>query len=364
MRVARDRACEAGQPDHCRLGAKGDRNRHSPTPREATLEAELIETRAQLRARDESLAIAAHELRNPMTPIAAWVELLTTQARRRSGHISREILNGLERLEYLVNAYIRRATTLLDVSRINTGNLQLAKTEIDLSSLVRETVSAMIPAAKAAGCALYPAVQDGVSGRFDRTAVEQVIENIVSNAIRYGAGQPISVQLIANGNLVRLAVSDQGIGISEADQARILINSRGSLEVTPLAGSGLVLRITNQLVLAMGGGISVASKLGAGSTFTGDAAIDNGLNYMDLNQNDRFPSRIASGVPGLDAILHGGFLKDGVYIIQGSPGSGKTILANQICFHHARNDGCNSLRDTSWPRATPGCRCISDSLIF
>jgi signal transduction histidine kinase len=203
-----------------------------------------------------------------MTPIAAWVELLTTQAHRRSGHIPREILNGLERLEYLVNAYIRRATTLLDISRINTGNLQLAKTEIDLSSLVRETVSAMISAAKAAGCALHPAVQDGVSGRFDRTAVEQVIENIVSNAIRYGAGQPISVQLTANGNIVRLAVSDQGIGISEADQVRIFDQFQRVAGSNTAGGFGVGLWITNQLVLAMGGGISVTSKLGAGSTFT------------------------------------------------------------------------------------------------
>jgi circadian clock protein KaiC len=60
---------------------------------------------------------------------------------------------------------------------------------------------------------------------------------------------------------------------------------------------------------------------------------------MDSNQNDRYPSRIASGVPGLDTILQEGFLKDGIYIIQGSPGAGKTILANQICFHHARNGG-------------------------
>jgi signal transduction histidine kinase len=79
---------------------------------------ELIEAKAQLRARDEFLAIAAHELRNPMTPIAAWVELLITQARRQSTNIPPEILRGLKRLEHLVNAYIRRATTLLDVSRI------------------------------------------------------------------------------------------------------------------------------------------------------------------------------------------------------------------------------------------------------
>src|SRR3954454_23414571 len=221
MRVIRDQACQEEQPGHCRTGAKADQNCTSPLRREVVLEMALIEAEAQLRARDEFLAIAAHELRNPMTPIAAWIELLLTQARRRSSHIPPEILRGLERLEYLVNAYLRRATTLLDVSRISTGNLQLTKTKIDLSSLVRETVSAMIPAAEAAGCALHLTVQDGVSGSFDRTAVEQVIENIVSNAIRYGAGQPINIAFTADGNNVWLAVSDQGIGISEADQVRI-----------------------------------------------------------------------------------------------------------------------------------------------
>src|SRR4051794_39247309 len=106
MRVVRDQACEEKQPDHCRPGTKVDQSCHSPTLQEVALETELIEVKAQLRAGDEFLAIAAHELRNPMTPIAAWVELLITQARRRSSHIPPEILSGLERLEYLVNAYL------------------------------------------------------------------------------------------------------------------------------------------------------------------------------------------------------------------------------------------------------------------
>ena len=118
MRVVRDQVCREEQLDHWHAGAKGDRNSHPPASREVALEAELIEARAQLRARDEFLAVAAHELRNPMTPIAAWVELLITQARRQPGHIPSEMLRGLERLEYLVDAYIRRATMLLDVSRI------------------------------------------------------------------------------------------------------------------------------------------------------------------------------------------------------------------------------------------------------
>ena len=252
MRVVRDQACREEQPDHCRPGAKADQNCHSPTPREVALETELSEAEAQLRARDEFLAIAAHELRNPMTPIAAWVELLTTLARRQSRHIPPEIFRGLERLEYLVNAYLRRATMLLDVSRISTGNIQLTKTEIDLSLLVRETVSAMIPAAETAGCALHLAVQDGVSGSFDRTAVEQVIENIVSNAIRYGAGQPITIALTSDGNTMWLTVSDQGIGISEADQARIFEQFRRGAGSNTAGGFGVGLWITKQLVLAMG----------------------------------------------------------------------------------------------------------------
>jgi signal transduction histidine kinase len=237
-------------------------------PRESALETELIEVKAQLRARDEFLAIAAHELRNPMTPIAAWVELLTAQARRQSSHISPEILRGLERLEYLVNAYIRRATTLLDVSRINTGNLHLTPAEINLSSLVQETVSAMIPAAETAGCPIRLAVQDNVSGSFDRIALEQVIENIVSNAIRYGAGRPIDIALTADGSIIRFAVSDRGIGISKADQSRIFEQFQRVTGDNTAGGFGVGLWITKQLVLAMRGSISVASKPGAGSTFT------------------------------------------------------------------------------------------------
>jgi two-component system, OmpR family, sensor kinase len=267
MRAVSDQVYGEEQTDRQCSAVQADRNRGQPTSREVALEAELIEVRAQLRARDKFLAVAAHELRNPMTPIAAWVELLMAQARRRPGHIPSEMLRGLERLEHLVEAYIRRATTLLDVSRISTGHLQLSPGKIDLSSLVRETVSAMIPAAQTAGCAISLAVQDGIAGSFDRTAIEQVIDNIVSNAIRYGAGQPINVVLTANENTVRLAVSDQGIGISDSDQARIFGQFQ-RVEGNTTGGFGVGLWITRQLVLAMEGNISVTSKPGAGSTFT------------------------------------------------------------------------------------------------
>ncbi|MBV9014053.1 MAG: HAMP domain-containing histidine kinase, partial [Alphaproteobacteria bacterium] len=156
--------------------------------RKIALEARLAELEAQVRARDEFLAIAAHELRNPMTPIAAWVELLLSLARREPKRISPQMLHGLERLENLVEAYVRRATTFLDVSRINSHNLQLTFSELNLSALVRDVVTAMAPAAENAECRISLALQESVIGSLDRTAVEQIVENLLSNAIRYGAG--------------------------------------------------------------------------------------------------------------------------------------------------------------------------------
>src|SRR3954452_18642599 len=118
---------------------------------ETVLTNRIVELEAKIRARDEFLAVAAHELRNPMTPIAAWVELLSNLSRREGSHIPPEILRGLERLEYLVAVYIRRATTLLDVARISSQNLQLSFTEVDLSSQVRNSVAAITPTAHSAG---------------------------------------------------------------------------------------------------------------------------------------------------------------------------------------------------------------------
>jgi signal transduction histidine kinase len=126
----------------------------------------------------------------------------------------------------------------------------------------------MIPAAETAGCRIHLAVQDRVCGRSDKTAIEQVIENIVSNAIRYGAGQPIDVEFTAEGNIVRLTVADCGIGISEADQARIFEQFQRGAGGNTAGGFGVGLWITKQLVVAMGGSVSVASTLGSGSTFT------------------------------------------------------------------------------------------------
>jgi two-component system, OmpR family, sensor kinase len=238
------------------------------THSETALTSRLAELEAEIRARDEFLAVAAHELRNPMTPIAAWVELLSNLSRREAGRIPPEILRGLERLEYLVDAYIRRATTLLDVARISSQDLQLSFTHVDLSSQVRNSVAAITPAAHNARSCISLEIQENLVGDLDQTAVEQIIENLLSNAVRYGAGGPIEVTLVRSVNAARLSIRDHGIGISECDQVRIFEKFQRAATSRSDGGFGVGLWITRQLVLAMRGEISVTSALGLGSTFT------------------------------------------------------------------------------------------------
>jgi len=202
-----------------------------------------------------------------MTPIAGRVELLLNLARREPHRIPGEIINGLERLQYLVDAYVR-ATTFLDVFRINSQKLQLTLTEVDLSTLIRNSVFAMSPVAERAGCPVSLDVQDAVTGTLDQTAVEQIVENILSNAIRYGAGHPIDVELASNPSTAYLKIRDHGIGISDADQERIFGRFQRATGNNTGGGFGVGLWITKQLVLAMGGDISVTSEVGIGSIFT------------------------------------------------------------------------------------------------
>lgn len=239
-----------------------------PLIESTTLEGRIEELEAEIRARDEFLAIAAHELRNPMTPIAAWIELLSNLARREAQRIPPEIVNGLARLETLVEAYVRRATIFLDISRINSRNIQLDRTEVNLSELLQLQIAATAPAAASAGSALSAAIEDGVTAMLDRTAVGQVVENLLSNAVRYGAGQPIHVRLAACERAIELSVADNGIGIAVGDRDRIFEQFHRAAPRASAGGFGIGLWIARQLVLAMGGEIAVTGELGRGSTFT------------------------------------------------------------------------------------------------
>ncbi len=228
----------------------------------------IAELREAVRARDEFVAIAAHELRNPMTPILMQVSGLAAAA-RDPGRCNAAVMGPrLEVLELAVREFVRRSTVLLDVSRIATGNVRIEAAEVDLAEVVREVVNRASVAARMARSPVETDLQDGVVGIWDRLALEQVAENLLSNAIKFGAGKPVSVTLGADIGTARLTVRDRGIGISEGDRARIFARFERAVTQREHGGFGIGLWLANQLVTAMGGAISVESTPGEGTVFT------------------------------------------------------------------------------------------------
>jgi signal transduction histidine kinase len=236
--------------------------------------AALIEEVARLTeavaARDTFLAVAAHELRNPMTPIIGRVQMLRHAAGRPDFQIGR-LVENLDQIEWLIAHYLKRATTLLDVSRITSGKLSLSQAPVDLCVVAREVAANFRPLAQYAGSDLdlrLPGESLVVSG--DHLAIEEILDNLVSNAIKYGANTPISLDIRADrkGRFAMICVEDRGPGISADKQARIF--ERFERAVQPgehRGGFGVGLWIVRQLCEAMEGAVTVHSKLGRGSTF-------------------------------------------------------------------------------------------------
>ena len=152
----------------------------------------------QVSARDSFLALAAHELRNPMTPIVSRIALLR-QAAERGNLAPEKLAQSLEQIDWLMALFVKRATTLLDVSRITTGKLQLEQEEVDVCEVAHAVAGNFEPLAKNAGSPIrldFPAGGLVVLGNW--LAIEEILENLVSNAIKYGAGKPILVNVTAD----------------------------------------------------------------------------------------------------------------------------------------------------------------------
>lgn len=218
-----------------------------------------------IRARDELLTIAAHELRNPMHALSLEASG-ALRAARKNGDPT--IITRLERMVLAINRYVERANVLLDVSRINAGKLHLRAEPVDFARVVKEVTEAYEAEALHHRVSFKVQVPDTLVGRWDRTAVEQIVSNLVSNAIKYGAGQPVEICLRTGGDEVELRVRDQGVGISDADQQRIFDRFEQVMSGERRAGFGIGLWLVRSVVEAHGGRLDIASTLGVGSTFS------------------------------------------------------------------------------------------------
>ncbi len=226
------------------------------------------ELAAAVEARDTFIAAAAHELRNPMTPIIGQIDLLLTAV--LAGRASPEqIGQRLMRIQKAARHYIKRSEILLDVSRITSGKLQLELEPFDLASVLRDIAREFTEAAYRAGVLLTLAVPDHLTVTWDRLALEQIIDNLVSNAIKYGARTPVGIMAEAESGQVRIEVRDGGAGIAPADRERVFGHFERAMSLgVRRSGFGVGLWVVGQLVTAMGGTVAVGDAPGGGALFT------------------------------------------------------------------------------------------------
>ncbi|MBZ4419807.1 PAS domain-containing sensor histidine kinase [Myxococcus sp. RHSTA-1-4] len=221
-----------------------------------------------IRARDEFLSVASHELKTPLTSLGLRLHALAraidadpdSSLARRHGREVAAMKRQVARLAELIDG-------LLDVSRISTGRLRIHREEVDLAALVQEVAARFGPEAERAGCALDLRLAGPCVGSWDRLRLEQVVSNLLSNALKYGAGRPVHLHVEEREGHARLWVRDEGIGIDAAAHARIFQKFERAVSERHYGGLGLGLYVVRTLIEAMGGTIRVESQPGEGATF-------------------------------------------------------------------------------------------------
>jgi len=217
--------------------------------------------------RDEFLIVAAHELKTPLTALNLQLSSLERTSLFRPECVDKTAQRKLD----LAHRQIRRLAVLvenlLEVSRISGGRLKLHPEPFDLGEVAASVVERLQEEATRSGSVVRLSVAGCCHGIWDRLRVDQVVDSLLSNAIKYGQGRPVDVTLSREGRWVVLTVQDRGIGIQEEKQQTIFERFERAVSIQAYGGLGLGLYLTRQIVDAHEGKVSVESQPGAGSSF-------------------------------------------------------------------------------------------------
>ena len=230
-------------------------------------EQELWRLREILQFQEGFLAVVAHELRNPLGPILLSVDALLDELKTRPLEKAR-LVARVSGLRGYVERLRRDLDRLLDFSRLRAGRVDLRPEVTDLSALVRQTLAEMTPLFEHSRCELRLSAAQPLPGRWDPMRLEQVIWNLVSNALKYGAGAPIDVATSGDERTATLSVADHGIGIAPEDQDTVFRKFERLSPHSKHTGFGIGLWLVKRNIDAMGGSIALVSKLKVGTTIT------------------------------------------------------------------------------------------------
>jgi PAS domain S-box-containing protein len=227
------------------------------------------EAQEGVRARDELLSVAAHELKTPLCGLALRLQTMTLQARRSSAQLlpAEEVITRLDAANRLVQRLMLLMDELMQVSRFTNDRTQLESEDVNLSILVREVADRFRDQLPSCECSLNLTIAPGVTGKWDALQLDQMITNLLSNAMKYGRGKPIEIRLESDENGATLRIKDFGIGIAPEHQARIFERFERAVSGQHYGGLGLGLWIVRQIVEALDGKIRVHSEPGQGSEF-------------------------------------------------------------------------------------------------
>lgn len=226
--------------------------------------------RAALTSRDVFLGVASHELNTPLTSMMLHAQMFARQLRHDSSPAG-----GQERAEKFCNNVLGQARRLqrlvsdmLDVSRLAAGKLSLKRCDTDLSALLEDTLERFGPQLQAAGCTLRREVQAGVHAEVDAMRIDQVLSNILVNAIKYAPGAPLEASLRCEDGRAWLRLRDGGPGIPPEHHERVFGRFERATSASEVSGLGLGLYISAQIIADHGGEVTLQSAAGEGAAFT------------------------------------------------------------------------------------------------
>jgi PAS domain S-box-containing protein len=230
------------------------------------------QARAAIAVRDEFLSVASHELRTPITPLQLHLQSLLKMAREEHWQASSEQrLSTAIRMTTRLNTLVDR---LLDVSRISNGKLTISREELDLDDTLRELVDRFREEITRARCTVTLEAEACLRGSWDRLRIEQVVTNLLTNALKYAPGTPIEITAQRETDRAVVVVRDHGKGIDDAQLSRIFDRFERGVSTNHNGGLGLGLYIARQIVTAHGGTIRVESHPAGGAEFTVDLPLN------------------------------------------------------------------------------------------
>lgn len=228
----------------------------------AALARDITERRKLEKRKDDFIIMASHELKTPITSLKVFTQLLQNQVKETP-----QLLNQLNKMDGQLNRLSALVNDLLDISKIESGKLELHKENFSINELLLDTIE-IIQGITPNHQLIFQST-DTIEVYGDRDRINQVIINLITNAIKYSPGaDKVEVELAQHDNCVELSITDHGIGISNEHQAKIFerfFRVSGSSDTFP--GLGIGLYLSAEIIHRHGGQITVKSQPNHGSTF-------------------------------------------------------------------------------------------------